>query len=259
MSAPEFQAIRVERQGDVCSIVLNKPPLNIIDFTMIQEIREALRQLAREESVRVIVFSGAGPKGFSAGVSVQDHAPDRVQEVIPAFDDIFRLLGRSEKITVAAVHGFCFGGGLELAMMCDLVVAAENAQLGQPEIKLGQIAPVGLILLPHLIGYRKAAELLFTGRSIDAREAQSLGLVNQVVSAEQLSVCLEGLVRELTSQSGSILRLTKRALRRYSGLDFEARLNDAEHFFLNEVSAAADSREGIAAFLEKRPACWAHA
>src|ERR1017187_1606062 len=165
VTVQNFQAIQLERQGAVSSIVLNKPPLNIIDFTMIQEIRSALKQAEDDPGIRVLVFRGAGEKGFSVGVSVQDHTPDRVAEVIPAFDDIFRLLSRTEKVTVAAVHGFCLGGGLELALMCDLVVATENAQFGQPEIKLGQMAPIGLILLPYLVGYRKAAELLLTARA----------------------------------------------------------------------------------------------
>jgi len=258
MASHNFQAIQVERQGPVCSIVLNKPALNIIDFAMIQEILAALELAENDNAVRVIVFRGAGAKGFSAGVSVQDHTPDRIGEVIPAFGDIFRRLSRTEKVTVAAVHGFCFGGGLELVLMCDLVVAGENAQFGQPEIKLGQIAPVGLIVLPHLIGYRKAAELLLTGSTIGAREAQSLGLVNRVVPPEELSQCLEGLLAELNAQSGTILRLTKRALHRLSGLEFEKQLQESEEFFLHQLAETEDAKEGILAFLEKRAPRWAH-
>ena len=258
VTVQNFQAIQLERQGAVSSIVLNKPPLNIIDFTMIQEIRSALKQAEDDPGIRVLVFRGAGEKGFSAGVSVQDHTPDRVAEVIPAFDDIFRLLSRTEKVTVAAVHGFCLGGGLELALMCDLVVATENAQFGQPEIKLGQMAPIGLILLPYLVGYRKAAELLFTGASIGAREAQSLGLVNRVVAPERLSETVEGLLKELNAQSGAILGLTKRALRRISPLDFEKALQQTEEFFFDTVIKTKDAKEGIFAFLEKRPPQWSH-
>jgi cyclohexa-1,5-dienecarbonyl-CoA hydratase len=254
----EFQTIQLERQESVCSITLNKPPLNIIDFTMIEELRTALQQLESDSGIRVVVFRGAGEKGFSAGVSVQDHTPDRVRDVIPAFDDIFRLLARTDKVTVAAVHGFCLGGGLELALMCDLVLAADNATFGQPEIKLGQAAPIGLILLPHLVGYRKAAELLFTGKSIGAAEAQSLGLLNRVVPREQLLPCLEDLLKELQAQSGAILRLTKCALRRTSALDFEKALQETEDLFLQTVLKTQDAKEGIVAFLEKRAPQWTH-
>lgn len=254
-----FQTLELQQTASVCCIALNKPPLNIIDFQMIQEIRAVLRELQKDSSVRVIVFRGAGPKGFSAGVSVQDHSPDRVAEVIPAFDDIFRLMARTDQVTVAAVHGFCLGGGFEVVQMCDLVIAAEKTQFGQPEIKLGQAAPIGLILLPHLIGYRRAVDLLFTGRTFDASEAAALGLVNRVVPAEQLNQSVDDLVKDLSAQSGAILRLSKQALRRTAGLDFEKLLEDTERFFLKSVVATHDAKEGIAAFLAKRAPNWIHA
>jgi cyclohexa-1,5-dienecarbonyl-CoA hydratase len=258
MLAASYQLIRVERQGAVCSIYLNKPPLNIIDLSMIQEIRTALTEAEGEPEIRIIVFRGAGEKGFSAGVSVQDHTPDRIPEMIPAFDDIFHLLAKTEKVTVAAVHGFCLGGGFEVVLACDLVLATEGTQFGQPEIKLGQLAPVGLILLPHLIGYRKAAELLFTGASISAAEAMALGLVNRVVPPSELQQNLDKLLTDLSAQSGTILRLTKRALRRTSVLDFDEALNNTEKFFFEDVAVTADAKEGIFAFLEKRVPKWTH-
>jgi len=258
MAGESFQTIQVEREGPVCSIALHKPPLNIMDLAMIQEILTALDRIESDPAVRVIVFRGAGAKGFSAGVSVQDHTPERIRQVIPAFGDIFRRLSKTDKVTVAAVHGFCLGGGLELVLMCDLVVAAEKAQFGQPEIKLGQIAPVGLILLPRLIGSRKAAELLFTGCNVDAVQAHSLGLVNRVVSPENLAPCLEGLLNELTALSGTALRLTKRMLCRLAAPEFERQLQETEQFFLRELAETEDAKEGIFAFLEKRPPRWTH-
>ena len=254
-----FRSIATSSKEAVFSIVLSKPPLNIIDIGMIEEICAALRQADADPNLQVIVFRGAGPKGFSAGVSVQDHTPERVGELIPKFDDIFRLLVRTNKITVAAVHGFALGGGFELAAMCDLVVATENAQFGQPEIKLGQLAPVGVILLPHLIGYRKAAELLFTGATIGARQAEALGLVNQVVADDQLTAAVETLVSQITSQSRAILRHTKSFLRRASGLAFQQLLKESEELFFDSIARTQDSKEGITAFLEKRAPRWSHA
>jgi cyclohexa-1,5-dienecarbonyl-CoA hydratase len=259
MPEPDFQMIRVENQNGAYSIILNKPPLNIIDLAMIHEIRTALEHAQADPAVRAIVFRGAGEKGFSAGVSVQDHTPDRVAYLIPAFDDIFRLLARTDKITVASVQGFCLGGGLEIAIMCDLIIASEKAQFGQPEIKLGQLAPIGLILLPHLVGYRKAIELLITGASVSAHEAQSLGLVNRVVPADQLVHALDLLLNEITTQSGAILSLTKHALRRTSTLDFEKALEEMENFFFDSVMKTSDAKEGIFAFIEKRAPQWVHA
>ena len=259
MAQQDFHSIEVRSEAAVLTISLNKPPLNIIDIPMIEEICAALRQAETDPGIGIILFRGAGPKGFSAGVSVQDHTPERVGELIPKFDSIFRLLAATDKITLAGVHGFCLGGGFELAAMCDLVVATENATFGQPEIKLGQLAPVGVILLPHLVGYRKAAELVFTGATIGARQAEALGLVNQVVPNEQLPEALQNLVGQISIQSRAILRYTKSFLRRVSGLEFENLLKESEELFFNLVARTEDSKEGIYAFLEKRSPHWTHA
>ncbi len=253
-----FRTIELERQGPVCTIILNRPPLNVIDMEMMGEIQSVLQELDGEEKpsgVGVLVFRGAG-KCFSAGVSIQDHTPDKIGEMIPRFHAIFRHLARTEMVTVAAVHGACLGGGLELVSICDLVVAADNAQFGQPEIKLGQFPPVGVILLPYLMGYRKAAELVLGGGSIGASEAHQFGLVNHVVPEAQLSECVDAVVRELTAGSPNTLRLTKSILRRVAGLDFERALGESERFFLETLAPTADAQEGIFAFLEKRAPHW---
>jgi cyclohexa-1,5-dienecarbonyl-CoA hydratase len=258
MATQTYQTIQMEQREAVATIVLNQPPLNILDLAMIEEIRDALQAIEADPGVRIIVFRAAGEKAFCAGVSIHDHTPDKIGQMIPKFHGVFRSLARTDKITVAAVQGHCLGGGLELVTICDLVIASENAQFGQPEIRLGQLPPVGIILLPYLMGYRKAAELLFTGASIGARQAETLGLVNRVVAPDQLPRSLEELLAELTAQSGAALALTKQLLRRVSGLDFERLLDESEDFFLNKVAQTDDGKEGIFAFLEKRPPKWNH-
>ena len=258
MTTQRYHTIQLEECEAVATITLAKPPLNILDLAMIEEIRDALRAIESNPAVRIIVFRAAGEKAFCAGVSIHDHTPERIGEMIPRFHDIFRLLARTDKVTVAAVQGHCLGGGLELVTMCDLVVASENAQFGQPEIKLGQLPPVGIILLPHLVGYRKAADLLLTGSSIGAQQAENLGLVNRVVPADQLARSLEELLAELEAQSGAALAMTKQLLRRIAPYDFEKALQQSEEFFLNKVAATDDAKEGIFAFLEKRAPKWNH-
>jgi cyclohexa-1,5-dienecarbonyl-CoA hydratase len=258
METQTYRTIQVEQSEAVATIVLNKPPLNILDIAMIEELRDALRAIEADTAIRVIVFRAAGEKAFCAGVSIQDHLPDRIGEMIPKFHEIFRLLARTDRVTVAAVQGHCLGGGLELASMCDFIVAGDNAQFGQPEIKLGQLPPVGVILLPRLIGYRKAAELCLAGDSIGASEAKKVGLINRVVPAGQLARAVEELIAELTSLSGAALQLTKQVLRRVSGFDFEAALRESEDLFLNRLVHTADAKEGISAFLEKRAPKWNH-
>src|SRR5262245_18477075 len=151
MAIQTFRSIQVARREAVATIVLNKPPLNILDIAMIEEINEALLEIEADEGIRVAVFRTGIDKAFSAGVSIQDHLPDKIHEMIPKFHRIFRQLARTDKVTIAVVQGHCLGGGLELAAMCDLILADDSAVFGQPEIKLGQLPPVGIILLPHLI------------------------------------------------------------------------------------------------------------
>jgi cyclohexa-1,5-dienecarbonyl-CoA hydratase len=258
MTTQTYQTIQMEQRDAVATIILNKPPLNILDLAMMDDIVDALQFIESDAAARVLVFRAAGEKAFCAGVSIQEHTPDKIGQMIPKFHSIFRLLARTDKVTVAAVQGHCLGGGLELASMCDLVVAADDAQFGQPEIKLGQLPPVGIILLPYLMGYRKAAELLLTGSSMGASQAQELGLVNRVVPREQLSRCLDQLLGELTAQSGTALALTKQLLRRVQGLDFERLLSESEDYFLEKVAQTDDAKEGILAFLEKRAPNWTH-
>lgn len=256
--AGQYQSIRVDHAGAVCSIELDKPPLNILDIAMMEEMQAALAEAEEDEGLRALVFRGAGEKAFSAGVSIQDHTPDRIEQMIRQFHGIFWRLARTEKVTVAAVQGHCLGGGLELASMCDLVVAAQDARFGQPEIKLGQFPPVGVVLLPYLIGYRKAAELVLTGVTVTASQAEALGLVNRVVPPKQLRDSTDELLRELLEQSGTALRLTKTILRRVAGLDFEKALSESEEFFLRTLAQTEDAKEGVFAFLEKRAPHWAN-
>jgi enoyl-CoA hydratase len=253
-----YRTIRVEREDSVATVFLNKPPLNIIDIEMMKELLAALRKIDEEDDVRVIVFRAAGEKGFSAGVSIQDHLPDRIVEMIQSFHAVFRHLARTQKVTIAAVHGVCLGGGFELALICDMIVASDDAKFGQPEIKLGQLPPVGIVLLPHLVGYRKAAELVLSGNTIGPAEALALGIVNRVVPKVQLSESLSELVQSLVSGSGNTLRLTKELLRRVSGIEFEKLLDESEEYFLHTLVPTADAKEGIFAFLEKRIPKWSH-
>lgn len=258
MTTQVYQSIEVQQRDAVSTIILNKPPLNILDHTMIEEILDAMQAIEANPANRIIVFRAAGEKAFCAGVSIQDHTPDKIATMIPRFHEIFRRLSRTDKVTVAAVQGHCLGGGLELVSICDLVIAAERAQFGQPEIKLGQLPPVGIILLPHLMGYRKAADLLLAGSIIGAAKAEESGLVNRVVPTDQLNQTLEKLIAELSAESGTALALTKQLLRRIGTRDFEKTLQQSEDFFLNKLAPTADAKEGIFAFLEKRAPQWTH-
>ena len=238
----------------VARITLDRPPLNIIDIPMAQELAAALDELLPR--VDVLIFEGAGTKGFCAGVEVRDHVPERVSGMLGSFHRIFRQLAGAKCLTIAAVQGHCLGGGCELATFCDFVVATESATFGQPEIKLGCFPPVAMITLPRLCGLRAALDLILTGRTISAIEAQQLGLVTRVVPDDRLDDGVNRLVGELRALSSKVLGLTRSALRHNRDISFERQLDALEEFYLGELLKTEDAAEGIRAFLEKRAPVW---
>jgi cyclohexa-1,5-dienecarbonyl-CoA hydratase len=249
--------VHVQREGNVARVTLDRPPLNVLDIATMCALAAALEPLlAPGAGCDFILFHGAGPKGFSAGAEVRDHTPDRVAEMLGAFHGIFLQLARADSLSIAAVHGVCVGGGMELATFCDFVVAEESATFGQPEIKLGCFPPVALVTLPRLVGPRAAMDLILSGRTVAAREALQLGLVSRVVPDGALAASVDALLEDLRQLSPTVLRMCRRALWRSSCPEFERALADTEEFYLNVLMKTADAQEGIRAFLEKRAPAW---
>jgi cyclohexa-1,5-dienecarbonyl-CoA hydratase len=246
--------IHTRIDGRTAWITLDRPPLNVLNIEMMQELDAALERALPHSDV--LVFQGHGPKGFSAGAEIADHLPDRVGEMLTAFHAIFRRLARVECVTIAAVHGHCLGGGMELATFCDFVVATQPAQFGQPEIKLGCFPPIAMITLSHLCGFRAAADLILSGRMISAESAREMGLVSRVVPDGELPQAVGRLLAELGALSPKVLRLTRRTLWRLHADDFETQLNEIERIYLDELMQTQDAREGVRAFMEKRTAVW---
>ena len=246
--------IHVHTENRTTWVTLDRPPLNVLDIPMMHALNRELRNAVSVSDF--LVFQGAGPKGFSAGVEVRDHTPDRVGEMLGTFHDVFRQLWRADCISIAAVHGFCFGGGCELATFCDFVIATESAQLAQPEVKLGCYPPVALVTFPNLIGMRAAMDLILTGRSVKAREAQQLGLVTRIAPDDGLAAAVDALLGELRGLSPAVLRLIRRELWRDAGVNFEQLLKRAEEIYLNELMKMEDTTEGLRAFMEKRAPVW---
>ncbi len=248
------ETVHVLREGRAAWVTLDRPPLNVMDIALLHELGKAVHHLTVE--CDVIVFRGAGPRGFSVGVEIADHTPERVGEMLGVFHGVFRQLWRADCISIATVHGHCLGGGAELATFCDFVIAGESAQFGQPEINLGCFPPLALVTYPALVGPRAALDLILTGRTIGAREAQALGLVTQVVPDGDLEAVAQKLIAELSQKSNFVLRMTRRAIRQRSGFDFESSLREAEDLYLKELMRTHDAQEGIRAFIEKRQPVW---
>ena len=235
-------------------ITLDRPPLNILDIQMMEALDAALDRVLPESDF--VIFQGAGPKVFSAGAEIADHTPERVGNMLSSFHAIFRRLSKSDCVKIAAVHGHCLGGGMELATFCDFVVATESSQFGQPEIRLGCFPPVSMVTLPQLIGMRAAADLILTGRQIAPAEAQRIGLVTRVVPDSELRDAVGKLLEELRALSPSVLQLTRKTLWNLHCAEFVKQLEEVERVYLSVLMKTHDAQEGVRAFLEKRKPVW---
>jgi cyclohexa-1,5-dienecarbonyl-CoA hydratase len=253
---PEFEFIRLDVADGVATITLDRPPLNILTIEMIREVRAALDVVAAERTQRKAAVLRAGGKAFCAGVDVADHVPKRMDEMIRSFGCLFMQLRAFAVPTIAVVHGAALGGGTELALGCDLVLAGTSARFGQPEITLGVFPPIAAALFPKLIGYQQAARLVFTGETISAEEAVRLGLATVVVPDQELPARVDQLLNRLRGLSGAALTLAKRALLLGADLGVMRSLAPIEDLYLNDLMASADASEGIRAFIEKRPPVW---
>jgi cyclohexa-1,5-dienecarbonyl-CoA hydratase len=251
----EYSCIVCEIRESVARITLNQPPLNIIDIPMIGEMHSALARVQAAGDLKVLVIDHQG-KAFSAGVSIKDHTPDKVEEMIEKFHGLFRLLNSLAIPSLALVDGMALGGGCELAVFCDMVFASDRATFGQPEIKVGVFPPVAAVLFPHLIGRNRALELLLTGDVIEAAEAKKIGLINKVIPAQSFREKTDEFISKLTALSGSVLRLTKRAVDRGLYTSVNEGITAVEQLYLGELMKTEDAREGLNAFLEKRKPIW---
>lgn len=247
--------IILERSNGVARIVINRPPVNVLDIATMRELTKAIEEVQADQSLKVCVITGAG-RYFSAGVDVADHTADKVEEMIAVFHGMCRAILALPMPTVAILNGSALGGGCEVALCCDMIVASEKAKIGQPEVQVGVFPPVAAALLPRLLGRAKAMELILTGQAIEAAEAQRLGLVNLVAPPEGLEQAADDFVARLANLSAPVLRLTKRAIT--AGLDapFDQALARAEEIYLRQLMRTEDAHEGLAAFLEKRSPVW---
>ncbi len=246
--------VRFADVDGVTTITLADPPLNILDIEMLTELRDALKSVGEDR--QLVIIDADGDKAFSAGASVQDHMGDRIETMLGTFHDCFRLLHRLDTPSIALVRGAALGGGCELALGCDFVLASDRAKFGQPEINLGVFPPVAAYQLSRQIPPRRGLELLLTGSPIDAATALSLGMVNAVFPLAEFESKSTEWLGQLTRQSASSIRFAKRAFRLASAEDFEDKLARVERLYLKDLMRTADAEEGLKAFVEKRKAVW---
>jgi enoyl-CoA hydratase len=252
----EFKFIVYEKSEGVATITLNRPEaLNAFSNDVVEEILRALEDVKSDENVRVIVLTGAGEKAFSAGADIKSMVGMtslKARELSLMGERLCLALENFEKPVVAAINGYALGGGLEVAMACDFRIASENARMGQTEVNIGLIPGWGgTQRLTRLVGMTKSKELVFTGRMVDARTAEQLGIVNMVTPADKLKETVRQFALELASKPPVALKVAKALVNKGANIGLDSALALEREGF-GVVASTEDFKEGVSAFTEKR-------
>jgi enoyl-CoA hydratase len=256
-----YENILVDGGDGFATITINRPQvLNALSHDTLMEIGQALEALSEDAGVRCIIITGSGTRAFSAGADIAElQALESAQDGFQRSRQSHQLLSRMHELPAAiimAVNGFALGGGCELALAGDIILASQNARFGQPEVNLGIIPGFGgTQRLPRLVGRTKALELILTGERVTAEEALAMGLVNRVVAPDDLMPTAEAIARKIAEKAPLAIALAKRAV--YEGLEVSPRAgNEAEMALFGLAVGTADRKEGTMAFLEKRTPSW---
>jgi len=251
----KFENTLYEKREGIATITINRPKVNALNKQAIQEISARLDEAEEDEEVKVVVITGAGDRAFCAGLdlnAVRDMHTVEAMNFTVFGQRLTKKIEELRKPVIAAINGYALGGGLELAMSCDLRIASENAKLGQTELNVGLIPGWGgTQRLPRLVGRGIAKELIFTGKMIDAKTAKQLGLLSAVVPPDRLKSAVKDLANELMTKPPVGLQMTKQLINNSIEMDLtKGLLQEAEAFGV--IVSTEDFNEGVAAFLEKR-------
>lgn len=252
----EFENIVLKQEDNVSTILINRPPYNVLNIEAIKEMNRALELIEKDSTSKVVVIRGSGEKCFIAGVDVGDHSEEKGEEMAEVFTALMHGLVSVGRPTIAAVEGICSGGGFEVAMYCDMIVAEEGSKFSQPETKLAVFPGPAIALLNRKIGRNKAFELIITGDPIDASEAEKLGLVNRVAPKGEVDKVLKEFCSKITDKSLATLRLTRYAIYRAYDTELWKALEWIDDIYTGKVMHTEDFKEGLSAFLEKRKPVW---
>jgi cyclohexa-1,5-dienecarbonyl-CoA hydratase len=247
--------IAVDMQGALARITFTHPPLNVFDFQLMDELQVSLQQLEQRKEISIVIIRG-GERAFSAGVDVAVHTPELVPTMLQKFHGVILALTRFPKITIAEVHGACLGGGAELAMVCDMCFTTPDAKWGFPEITLGCYPPVACAALAALVGQKRAADLVFTGRTFTGEDAAAWGLANGSHRESELQQAIQRTVDHLLKLSPAALAVAKKAFYAWDSMHLDKGLARAEKIYLEDLMQTDDVKEGIAAWMEKRKPVW---
>jgi len=241
--------------GGAATLTLDRPPNNLMNIEMMEQINTALLDLRDHPELKVLVIRGGGDV-FCGGVDFTDHTRERVGRLVQVFQRIFETMRLLDVIAVAAVDGKAVGGGFELAIGCNLVLASESSRFSVPQIDMGALPLLASVVLPRAIARRKAMEWILTGDEIAASELESIGLVNRVFPDDAFEEGVAEFVGKLTSKSGPVLHLARRAQIESYYCTYEEALYKVENLYLRDLLSLADHQEGVQSVLEGRPPKW---
>jgi cyclohexa-1,5-dienecarbonyl-CoA hydratase len=248
----------LETIGDTARVTIRRPPVNFLNLELLMQLESHLDAVRSLSECRCLLLEAEGA-AFSAGLEVSEQTPDGVFLLIEQFHRVALALVSLPRLTVALVRGMALGAGNELAACCDWVLASDKASFGQPEIKMGLIPSLAPVVLPAVIGQRRAVQMMLTGSLISGKAAEELGLVNRVLPDDQLAAGTEDLLKTLRGYSVSVLEVAVQALRLSKSRDLHERLRELESLYLNHLMELQDPAEGVKAFLEKRAPKWRNA
>lgn len=255
----DFVHLKYEVVDSIAEISLQRPPVNALSLEMIGEIVDALNLAASDADVRAVIFASSIPRRFCAGLDLNlilDRPSDHIYNVLKRlYIDLYDAQYKLGKPSIAAVNGAARGGGMTVAVSCDVVIASEGATFGYPEIELGLVPGIHFIHLPRIVGRHRAFELLFSGRSFPASEAQSLGIVSKVVAADAVLASARELAQTFAAKSPTIMRLGRAAFMRANDLDYRRSIENVVDSFCT-IAGTEDAREGLRAFKENRKPRW---
>jgi cyclohexa-1,5-dienecarbonyl-CoA hydratase len=251
----DYQFVHFRVEGEVARLTLDRPDHNLLNERMLIELAAGINSLSERSEIKLIVLDSAAAT-FCGGIELDEYTPRRVFQLLDAFHGAFSAMLDTSKPVLVVVNGNAFGGGAELAALGDLVIATPRARFAQPEIKLGVFPPLAAAILPNILGPKIASELVLTGETMTAERARELGLVNWLVPEAELQKKVDEVIAKVTSQSGPVLTMAKKAILGSMGLPIREGVRNSMKVFLNELADLEDSQEGLRALVEKRAPKW---
>jgi cyclohexa-1,5-dienecarbonyl-CoA hydratase len=247
--------ISLSKEGDAIRLILQRPPLNMLNLELLRQLEIHLESLVRTPDLRAVIID-TEVQAFCAGLEPSELTRDGVFLLLEQFHRSARLICNFPRPTIALVRGLALGAGNELAACCDFVFASKKASFGHPEIKIGSIPSLAPLLLPPLIGQRRALEMILTGRFIGAKEAERSGLIYKVLSDDQLLKGADELVGTFRGLSNAVLEVALRSVRMSRTQEWDRHVREVESLYLNDLMELEDAVEGVRALIEKRPPRW---